>query len=571
MESNRIGVYICWCGTNIAKTVDVEKVAEEMKSQDGVIISKSYHYMCSDPGQEMIVKDIKEHDLKRIVVAACSPRIHELTFRKALEKAGLNPYLFQMANIREQVSWVHTDRDFATQKAIELVKGAIHRVRLHEPLEKRSVEVDASTLVVGGGISGITAALTIADAGKKVYLVEKSNVLGGHTAQIDLLFPSLQQASQMINSKIKRLENHPNVEIFLNTEIEKLTGFIGNFETHLNHGKDKNLKFGNIILATGMKAFMPDEVRSYGYGELSNVITSKDFEELLLKGQVRTEDGVDPKHVAIIHCVGSRNSQTHEYCSRSCCATALKYIHQISSALPNTHIYDLYSDMRAFGKGCEELYTSASKNNVAFLMIDQENELPVIRKTIDGEEYKLVIEFNEKLSGEFIKVPADLVILMVGMEAQDDAKINSQIFGISVDKNHFYMEKHPKLDPVATTTEGIYVVGACQSPKGVIDSISQARAASARVLASIAQKTVEIEVTTSIVSEDVCCGCQTCISVCPYTAISFLEDKNVSFVNEVLCKGCGTCTSACPTGAIHSKHFSYKQILSQINGIMSKN
>jgi heterodisulfide reductase subunit A len=571
MESNRIGVYICWCGTNIAKIVDVEKVAEEMKSQDGVIISKSYHYMCSDPGQEMIVNDIKEHDLKRIVVAACSPRIHELTFRKTLEKAGLNPYLFQMANIREQVSWVHTDRDFATQKAIELVKGAIHRVRLHEPLEKRSVEVDGSTLVVGGGISGITAALTIADAGKKVYLVEKSNVLGGHTAQIDLLFPSLQQASQMMISKIKKLENHPNVEIFLNTEIEKLTGFIGNFETHLNHGKDKNLKFGNIILATGMKAFVPDEVRSYGYGELSNVITSKDFEEMLLKGQIRTQDGIEPKHVAIIHCVGSRNSQTHEYCSRSCCTTALKYIHQISSALPDTHIYDLYADMRAFGKGCEELYTSASKNNVAFLMFDQENELPEIRKTIDGEEYKLVIEFNEKLSGESVKVPADIVILMVGMEAQIDAKTNSQIFGISVDKNHFYMEKHPKLDPVATTTEGIYVVGACQSPKGVIDSISQARAASARVLASIAQKTVEIEVTTSIVSEDVCCGCQTCISVCPYTAISFLEDKNVSFVNEVLCKGCGTCTSACPTGAIHSKHFSYKQILSQINGIMSKN
>ncbi len=571
MESNRIGVYVCWCGTNIAKTVDVEKVAEEMKSQDGVVISKSYHYMCSDPGQEMIVNDIKEHGLHRIVVAACSPRIHELTFRKTLDKAGINPYLFQMANIREQVSWVHSDRDFATQKAIELVKGAIHRVRLHEPLEKRSVEVDGSTLVVGGGISGITAALTIADAGKKVYLVEKSNLLGGHTAQIDLLFPSLQQASQMMKSKIKDIENHPNIEIFLNTEIEKITGFIGNFETHLNHGTDKNLKFGNIILATGMKPFVPDEIKSYGYGVLPDVITSKDFERMLLQGKIRIHDGTEPKHIAIIHCVGSRNSQTNEYCSRSCCATALKYVHQISSALPNTHIYDLYADMRAFGKGCEELYTAASKNNVAFLMFDQENELPEIRKTLDGEGYNLVIQFNEKLSGESVKVPADLVILMVAMEAQDDAKASSQKFGISVDKNHFYMEKHPKLDPVATTTEGIYVVGACQSPKGVIDSISQARAASARVLASIAQKTVEIEVTTSVVSEDVCCGCQTCISVCPYTAISFLEDKNVSFVNEVLCKGCGTCTSACPTGAIHSKHFSYKQILSQINGIMSKN
>ncbi|MBU1014687.1 MAG: CoB--CoM heterodisulfide reductase iron-sulfur subunit A family protein [Bacteroidetes bacterium] len=571
MEGNRIGVYICWCGTNIAKTVDVEKVAEEMKKLDGVVISKSYQYMCSDPGQEMIVNDIKEHQLKRIVVAACSPRIHELTFRKTMENAGLNPYMFQMANIREQVSWVHSNREFATQKAIELVKGAIYRVRLHEPLERRSVEVDPATLVVGGGIAGITAALTIADAGKKVYLVEKSNNLGGQIANVDLLFPKLEQASQVIQTKINRIMEHPEVEIFLNTKVEKISGFIGNFETYLNHGINKKIKFGNIVLATGLKPFMPTSVPSYGYGRLPDVITSLEFEKMLLNGKIRTNDGLEPKHLAIIHCVGSRNSYTHEYCSRSCCSTALKYIHQISSALPEAFIYDVYADMRSFGKGCEELYTSASTNNVAFLMFNQENELPTILTSKPGEGHKLTIKFKEKLSGELISVPADLVILMVGMEAQEDAKLTSQIFGISVDKNRFYMEKHPKLDPVATTTDGIYVVGACQSPKGVIDCVSQARAASARVLASIAKKTVDVEVTTASVTEEVCCGCQTCISVCPYTAISSLQDKSVSFVNEVLCKGCGTCSSACPTGAIHSKHFSYKQILSQITGIMSKN
>jgi len=571
MEGNRIGVYICWCGTNIAKTVDVEKVAEEMKLLDGVVVSKSYHYMCSDPGQEMIVNDIKEHQLKRIVVAACSPRIHELTFRKALENAGLNPYMFQMANIREQVSWVHSDREFATQKAIQLVRGAIHRVRLHEPLEKRSVEVDPATLVVGGGISGITAALTIANAGKKVYLIEKSDKLGGHIANIDLLFPNLQQASHVIQSKIEKIREHPNIEVFLESEIEKIYGFIGNFETNLNHGIDKKLKFGNIVIATGMKPFVPDVVQSYGYGKLPNVITSLEFEKMLMEGSIKTKAGFEPKHIAIIHCVGSRNSKTNDYCSRSCCSTALKYIHQINSALPEANVFDIYADMRSFGKGCEELYTTASKNNVAFLMFDQENELPIIQASKSDKESNLVIEFKEILSGDMIMVPADLVVLMVGMEAQENAKLTSQIFGISVDKNRFYMEKHPKLDPVATTTEGVYVVGACQSPKGVIDCVSQARAASARVLASIAQKTVEIEVTTSTVTEEVCCGCQTCISVCPYKAISFLEDKSVSFVNEVLCKGCGTCTSACPTGAIHSKHFSYKQILSQIIGILSNN
>jgi len=570
MEDKRIGVYICWCGTNIAKTVDVEKVAEEMTGQEHVVISKSYQYMCSDPGQEMIVNDIKEHQLNRIVIAACSPRIHELTFRKMMEKAGLNPYLLEMANIREQVSWVHSDREFATQKAIELVKGAIQKVQFHEALDKRYVNVNEATLVVGGGIAGMTAALNIADAGKQVFLIEQSDLLGGQAAFIDSLFPNMEHASDMIRERIKQIEEHSKIEVFLNTKIEKISGFIGNFETTLNHGIDRKLEFGNIVLATGMKSFIPDDIEEYSYGKLPDVITSVEFEKMLLKGQIKKQNGSEPNHIAIIHCVGSRNKDYHEYCSRTCCSTALKYIHQISTLMPEASIYDIYADMRSFGKGCEELYTSAAKNNVVFLMFDQKNDLPVVREN-KGKEAQLIIEFNEKLSGEDVRVPADMVILMVAMEAQEDAKSTSQIFGISVDKNKFYMEKHPKLDPVATTTDGIYVVGGCQSPKGVIDSISQARAATARILASIAQKTVEIEVTTATVTEEICCGCQTCISVCPYSAISFLEDKSVSHVNEVLCKGCGTCASACPTGAIHSKHFSDFQILSQIHGVLSKN
>ena len=568
MEDIRIGVYICWCGTNIAKVVDVERVALESAKEAHVVLSKSYQYMCSDPGQEMIVQDIKEHKLNRIVVAACSPRIHELTFRKTIEKAGLNPYLFEMANIREQVSWVHSDQKFATQKAIELVKGAIHKVRLHEALDKKTVEVNEATLVVGGGISGITAALAIADAGKHVFLIEKSDVLGGHTLNVDLLFPSLQHASKMVQDKIEIINKHSNIEVFFNTKIEKINGYIGNFETVLNHGADRNIKFGNVVLATGIKPFIPNSIEAYSYGKLANVITSLEFEKMLLDGKIRTADGREPEHIAIIHCVGSRNSSMNEYCSRTCCSTALKFMHQISSALPDSKVYDIYADMRSFGKGCEELYTSSSNDNNAFLMFDQDQDLPTITISKPDEAFNLGIEFKEKLSGELIRVPADLVILMVGMEAQEDAKSTSQIFGISVDKNNFFIEKHPKLDPVATTTDGIYVVGGCQSPKGVVDAVSQARAASASVLASISQKIVEVEVTTAFVDEEICCGCKTCISVCPYSAINYLEDKSVSNVNEVLCKGCGTCASACPTGAIHSKHFTDKQIMSQIQGIM---
>lgn len=571
MEEIRIGVYVCWCGTNIAKMVDVEDVSKEVASLPNVAISKDYKYMCSDPGQDMIIQDIKEHNLNRIVVAACSPRIHELTFRKALEHAGLNPYMFEMANIREHDSWVHTDRAEATAKAKDLVSGAISRVKWHESLNKRSVDVHPATLIIGGGISGISAALEIANSGKKVFLIEKSNALGGTAAKLDLTFPYMYSAQQMIQPKIKKVNNHENVEIFLNSELKELSGYIGNFKADVIHdGNEIKIEFGNIIIATGLKPFDPSVINNYGYGKLANVITSLEFEEMLLSGNILTKEGKEPKNIAIIHCVGSRNKDYHEYCSRNCCMTALKYSNQIRSALPKSNIYEAYADMRSFGKGCEELYSKTSRKNVMFLMFDQKNGMPVVKKADPKDKCEMLIEMDEKLSGESIEIPADMIILMVGVEKQEKAKEIGQAVGISLCGNSFYIEKHPKLDPVATTTDGVYVVGSCQSPKDIPDSIAQAKAASARILATINKGSVSVEVTTAEVNEDMCCGCQTCISVCPYTAISFDEEKSVSVVNEVLCKGCGTCGSACPTGAIKSKHFTDQQILSQIEGLMFK-
>jgi heterodisulfide reductase subunit A len=274
--------------------------------------------------------------------------------------------------------------------------------------------------------------------------------------------------------------------------------------------------------------------------------------------------------VAIIHCVGSRNEDFHEYCSRTCCGTALKYANQVRSALPHAGVYNLYADMRSFSKGCEELYTKTSQRNIMFLMFDPKNDLPVITEAKKKDGCKLLISMKELLSGEQIEVPADLVVLMTAMEARDGAKEIGHEVGISMCGNHFYIEKHPKLDPVATTTDGVFIVGACQGPKDIPDSITQAWAASARVLAGICRGKVAVEVTTAVVNEDICCGCQTCITVCPYTAITFNEEKKVSVVNEVLCKGCGTCGSACPTGAIRSRHFTDLQILSQIEGMLNE-
>lgn len=572
MSEIRTGVYVCWCGTNIAMMVDVEEVAKEMEKLPNVVIAKNYKYMCSDPGQDMIIKDIKEHNLNRVVVAACSPRMHELTFRKALENAGLNPYMFQMANIREQVSWVHTDKEEATKKAKSLISGAINRVNFHESLDKRSVDINPATLIIGGGISGISAAIELADADKKVFLIEKTDKLGGYAANIDLTFPYMYSAGQIIEPLICKVQNHKYISVFLESEVKDIFGYIGNFNANIisKDSFETELKFGNIIVATGLKPFDPSGIENYGYDKLPDVITSLEFEKMLINGSIKTKDGDIPKNVAIIHCVGSRNKNYHEYCSRTCCMTALKYANQVRSALPDSNFFQIYADMRAFGKGCEEFYTQSSRKDIMFLMYDQKNNLPVIKKAKAGDNCEMLIEMNERLSGEDIEVPADLVILMVGMEGREDAKQISHTVGVSLCGNEFYIEKHPKLDPVATTTDGVYVVGSCQAPKDIPDSVSQARAATARILATIARGSVEVEVTTAFINEKICCGCQFCIKVCPYTAISFDEENNVSVVNEVLCKGCGTCGSACPSGAITSKHFTDKQILSQIEGLLAK-
>ncbi len=570
-EEKRIGVYVCWCGTNIAKMVDVVDVAKEIGKLPNVVIAKDYKYMCSDPGQELIIKDIKEHNLDRVVVSACSPRIHELTFRKALQNAGLNPYMFEMANIREQVSWVHTDRGEATRKAKSLVAAAVNRITWHESLDKRTVDINPATMIIGGGIAGISAALEIGNSGRKIFLIEKENKLGGHLAGVDLTFPYMYSADQILKPLIKQVTNNPNIEVFLNTQIDEVFGYVGNFETKITpgDGKEVELKFGNVIVASGLKPYDPGGIENYGYGKLPNVITSLEFEQMLKKGKIVTKEGAEPKNVAIIHCVGSRNKDYHEYCSRICCMTALKFSNQLRSALPDTNIFECYADIRSFGKGCEEFYAQTSRKDIMFLMFDQKNDLPRIRKAETMDECDMLIEFNELLSGEDIEVPADMVVLMVALEAQENARDIAHAVGVSMCGNEFYIERHPKLDPVATTTDGVYVVGGCQSPKDIPDSISQARAAAARILATINIGQVEVEVTTAVVNEDICCGCQTCVNVCPYTAISFDEEKGVSVVNEVLCKGCGTCGSTCPTGAIRSRHFTDKQILSQIEGLMS--
>jgi heterodisulfide reductase subunit A2 len=569
MAEERIGVYICNCGTNIAKVVDVNAVAEAAKDFPGVANTRSYKYMCSNPGQEMIAQDIKDQGLTRVVVAACSPRMHEGTFRKALERGGINPYMLEMANIREQCSWIHEDPVVATAKAKDLARGAVQRVKYHEPLDRRSVAMCPNTLVLGGGISGLTAALELADADQQVYLVERKSELGGNVARLDLTAPYLDSARDLLKDRIARVQRHPKIQVLVESELVELKGFIGNFRPKVKTGAGEvlELEVGSVVVCTGYKEFDAARIQQYGYGSLPDVITSFELEAMLRKGEIVTKAGKRPRCVSIIHCVGSRSSQYHSYCSRVCCMNALKYGHQIKSALPDAHVADLYIDIRAFGKGCEEFYKKRSEAKTMFLMYAK-NQAPSIRAAAPDEDCGMVISLNEQLSGEEIEVPSDLVVLMVGMEPREDSDEVARLVNISRDKDGWFIESHPKLDPVATTTDGIFIAGACQYPKDVPDSVSQARASAARILAKIAQGQIAVDAVYSEVEEKNCSGCRSCNSLCPYGAIEYDETKRRSYIISAVCKACGCCAAGCPSGAIKARHFTDQQIFAQIEAVL---
>jgi len=566
----RIGVYICNCGTNIARVVDCEQVCQEVGTLPGVAVARAYKYMCSNPGQEMIIHDIKEQMLDRVVVAACSPRMHEPTFRKALEASGLNPFMLEMANIREQCSWVHDDPQSATRKAIDLTHAAIRRVQLHEPLEKQEAPYTPTTLVLGGGIAGLTVAMELAEAGQQVILVEREDRLGGNVGRVDLTAPYLDSARDILTEKIVRAEASPRVEVLLNTRLTELKGFVGNFTATVEDdtGLAGDRAVGGVVVCTGYRPFDAGRIGSLGYGRLPDVITSFELEQQLRTGKLKTRDGKTPRYVSIVHCVGSRNARYHTYCSRVCCMTALKYGHEIKSAIPEAMITDVYVDMLSFGKGGEDLYRRTSELKTMFLMYEKE-DYPKVRSAEPEDDCGMLLQVREKLSGVTIDVPADMIVLMVGMEARHDGDEVARVVGISQDAEGWFIESHPKLAPVSTPTDGVFIAGACQSPKDIPDTVAQARAASAMILAYIAQGKVEVDARFAEVDEDRCSGCRMCNELCPYTAIIYDDETGRSAVQSALCKACGTCVAACPSGAIKARHFTDEQIIEQIEGVLA--
>jgi len=573
----RIGVYICHCGTNIAAMVDVEQVAEFAATLPGVVVARDYLYMCSDPGQALIQQDIEEQGLNRVVVASCSPRMHEPTFRGATRKGGINPYFMQMANIREQCSWVHADRDRATEKAKSLVASAVAKAALLEPLEEREVGVTPGSVVIGGGVAGIAAALDVANAGFPVYLVEKSDHLGGRVADLNRVFPTLEPVADLLGPLVERVQSHPNVTVFINSQVTNVEGYIGNFEVVVSGNREqeaggrgqkagsetiRNLKVGSIIVATGYDVFDPHRKPELGYGQYPNVITSLEMERRLAAGdRDLTGFGKPIRSVAFIQCVGSRDAQVGNlYCSRVCCMYTAKQARLVRELLPEAHVTVFFIDVRTFGKGAEEFYDEARAERVLYR---RGNVSEIYRR--DG---RVVLVAEDTLLGRPIEFEADLVVLAVGMEPRSDTAALSSLLKLPRSADGFFMECHPKLRPVDTVVDGVFLAGCCQGPKDIPDTVAQAKAAASSALIPLIRGTVPVESATAVVDAEECAGCGMCVEVCPYGAPALDPFWSVSRINAVLCKGCGACAVTCPSKAICMQHFTAEQIMAQVDALM---
>ena len=653
--ASRIGVYVCHCGINIAATVDSETVADYAATLPHVVIARDYMYMCSDPGQEMIQHDIREHNLNRVVVASCSPLMHEPTFRTTVQEAGVNPYYYEMANIREQCSWVHTDRRIATRKAKELVAAAVAKASLLEPLEEREVGVTPAALVIGGGIAGLEAALDIADAGYQAYLVERQPSLGGRMAQLNKTFPRMEDAGALVVSEMRRAMEHPNLEVLAYSEVADVDGYIGNFEVTVRRkprfvddakctacGKcadacvlagqvddefqlgmakraaiyqafpeaepptytvdaahclllrdgecqvgppcavacpedavdfsqqetEVTLKVGSIVVATGYDPFEASRKPEFGYGRYPGVVTALEFERMAAANGPTDGliciPGTDrvPEHVVFIHCVGSRDKQLgNEYCSRVCCMYTAKQANVVLDQLPDARVTVFYMDVRAFTKGGEEFYDRARARGARYR---RGNPSEIFRR---GN--RLIVRAEDTLLRRTVEVEADMVVLAVGLEPGAAGQNVAQMLKLSRTGDGFLAEAHPKLRPVDTTSDGVFLAGTCQGPKDIPDTVAQAKAAASSALIPLSMGTAKVEAIVSTINQELCVGCALCENACTYGALSMHPWRGIMTINEVLCKGCGACSVACPSKAITLGHFTQKQTLALLDAILS--
>lgn len=662
----RIGVFVCHCGTNIAGTVDVKAVAETLKNEQGVVFSTEYQYMCSEAGQNLIKNAIKEEKLTGVVVCSCSPRMHEATFRKTAQSAGINPYMVEIANIREQCSWIHKDMAQATEKAIILGRAAIAKVHLNAPLVAGESPVVKRALVIGGGIAGIQTALDIADAGFEVDIVEKKPTIGGKMTQLDKTFPTLDCAACILTPKMVDCAQNEKVKIYSYSEVESVSGFVGNFSVkikkkarfvdetkctgcglctekcpmkkvpnefnlgmnnrsaiyipfaqavpkiatidpdHCNMLKNGKCglcakictagainykqqdeiveeKYGAIVVATGYNPISLEKYDEFAYSQSKDVITSLEFERLTnaagpTSGKLlRPSDNEHPHTIVFVQCVGSRCSADDakggkSYCSKICCMYTAKHAMLTREKYPDTDVYVFYIDVRTPGKNFDEFYRRAAEQyGVHYIK-------GMVGKVIPQADGKLLVQGSDLIANEQLKINADLVVLAAAIEPDKSARPLATMLTASMDTNDFFTEAHPKLRPVESPTAGIFLSGACQGPKDIPETVSQASAAAAKAIGLLCKDKLTCNPCVAHSDEMMCNGCSQCANVCPYGAISYEEKefrmpnrttaiRRVASVNPAVCQGCGACTVTCPSGAMDLKGFSNRQIMAEVDAI----
>ncbi|HEX9022288.1 MAG TPA: CoB--CoM heterodisulfide reductase iron-sulfur subunit A family protein [Geobacteraceae bacterium] len=653
----RIGVFICHCGGNIGDVVDVKRVAEEADGLAGVLFSADHHFVCSDPGQALIEQKIRELGLNRVIVAACSPSLHQLTFRRTIARAGLNPYLFEHVNLREQVSWVSENRELATLKAIRLVRAAVSRIRHLVPLDKRRIPIHPEALVIGGGIAGLVSARDLAQRGIRVTLVEKKPFLGVRVAQRHSLFPTGEDARATLNTLIEEVVTDPLVTILTNASIVDSEGVVGNFRTQVRieprganerllrrgevlaacpvetanefdfglsrrkaiylafpgcyppipaidwhlctkcekcvwvaNGKGINLeekpremliKSGVIVLATGCDPYEP-QYGEYGYGVYSEVVILQQLIRMLdpegpTGGKLPCK-GNGPPRIAFIHCVGARQIQginqrqpdgkVKEYCARICCTAALHTALQAKHRYPDAMIADFYQDIRTYGRGHEAYYERASEAGVLFIRYDPYH-MPRVERNTAGDSPLLIRSRDMLTEGIEVEMAADLVVLVTGLVPHDIAEL-AGMYHCAVGADGFLLEVHPKLRPVELAVSGLFLAGTCQGPMDITESCAAASAASSKAAALIAQGQVEMDPFIARVDATRCTGCETCMTVCPYDAISRDEARGVAVISEARCTGCGTCAAACPSNAIQQAGFNDLEVMAELTALLQK-
>jgi heterodisulfide reductase subunit A2 len=574
MSGRKIGVYVCQCGGNIGDYVDVDKVVEAIEHDPDVVVARSAMFTCSDATQQEIVQDAEEKQLDGLVVASCSPKLHTYTFRDVARRAGINPFEYTQVNVREQCSWTHTDdKTGATEKAIRLVRAGINRTRLTEPLEPIVVETTPRSLVIGGGVAGLRAALGLAEIGLGVFLAEREADLGGWVGGFGDMYPNGRNGRELIAELVDAVRAHPAITVFTNAEVMSKSGSFGNYQATIAVQGERletiTVDVGSIIVATGFKAYEP-EAGEYGYG-IDGVVTMPQFKEMVDAADGPLQyNGRPVKTIAYIYCVGSRqpegSERGHQYCSRYCCTAAIHAALQVEKkGGGDVRQYHLYRDMRSYGK--YELLWSESREKGSVYVRVPDDEPPAVEKTAGGE---LRVTARDLLTaGEELTIPADLVVLATGMEPRENTDLVG-VLKMPVGVDGFYNEIHPKLRPVETVVDGVFICGACQSPKNSAESVASGLAAVTQSGAMLKRGFAELDPMVAVVDPDRCTMCGDCLQTCPYDAIEQVEadGKDVATVSRTACKGCGACVPVCPEDAIDLQGYTDAQVRAMIDGML---